>query len=110
MEWSTEESRFAKAFYGRAARLQLVEWILERDDQSFFQSEAQAALQHLHGVAQSATRDELNLFTEWELLERFDADRKVFFTPRAHPAWDALESACVAVHRSEEVRGDRPAT
>ncbi len=66
---------------GRPARVLLAAWILEREGQAFFQSEATQELARF-GETPSAVTQELARFVDWGLLERSgpgQGDRRVYY-------------------------------
>lgn len=81
----------AKELFGRPLRVYLAQWITERSDEAFFQTEAQDAMR-LVGQAASGVPDVLDALVRAELLQRFDSERRVYFQPRPSPLWDAFQA------------------
>lgn len=88
--WTSDDAQLVKALFGRPVRVVVAEWVLKRSGQSFFLSECQGALVGSPGAAGSAVRAELELFVSVGMLERFESERRVYFTQTAHFAWPAF--------------------
>ena len=90
----------AKMLFGRPVRIALAAWIRARHGQSFIQTEAQNAMSLL-GFAHSATRAELLVFVETEMLQSVPDANRVFFTERESPFWAAFDAIAEALEKSE---------
>lgn len=96
--WTQNRLDCAKALFGRALRVQLAEWILERGDTDFFLGEAQQQVSLLYGAAPSAVRQELNTMRTWGLVESERRDGRVYFDRVDSALWLAFEAAISGTH------------
>jgi len=95
--WSANQETCAKALFGRPLRVQLAAWILERDKEPFYLSEAQTAMAIAFGSAGSAARDEIRAFAQWGMLSSNRAGARIYYTPEPHDLWDAFGRIAEAI-------------
>lgn len=100
VQWDDERKEVARQVFGRPARVLLAAWILEREGEAFFQTEAKLALATM-GEAQSAAAQELERFVEWGLVERSEpppGERRVWYAQnKQSDLWRIFEGACDAL-------------
>lgn len=98
--WDNERKEISRQVFGRPARVLLAAWILEREGEAFFQTEAKLALANM-GEAQSAATQELERFVEWGLITRSDpppGERRVWYAQnKDSDLWAIFEGTCEAL-------------
>jgi hypothetical protein len=97
--WDPTTRELVKALFGRAARIAVAGWILEREGDAFYLAEAQIALAAT-SEAPSAVANEVNHFARLGLLAKVHVDRRTYFTRTDHPMWEALREV---VRAADEV-------
>lgn len=85
-----------KALFGRPLRVLLAEWILQRGDDAFVQTEAQDAMRGYNEAA-SNTRNELLNFAKFGLLSKSEVGGRVYYTPTDNPLWRAYAAIIDAI-------------
>lgn len=109
--WDAGARRLAKAFFGRPLRLELAEWILDRENEPFFQSEAQDAMRRL-GEAHSAVATELRKFVDGGLLVPTRDGNKLWYTPTDSELWGVFRHVIDTIRslaRSQAAPNERTA-
>lgn len=98
--WDESQRRLAKDLFGRALRVGLAGWILDRRGEWFFQQEAQDAMRRDLSESGSGVAKELSVFVEHGMLARHADGRRQYFSVVASPLWEAFAAMVIAVRQT----------